>query len=392
MVFGVNFAGKVFVFSVVVIFTIFLFYRVDAMIGVSPAYYDVDFQPDLKRVFNFEFFSDEDYPIELYTSGELARYAELSRDKINNRGGGVSVSVELPSELETPGINSIVVGGRQVPTEEQGFGIVGDMRGLIRIKVPYPGKYASVNFNVKNVKAGEPVEFKVEINNLGKESIDMSTIVIVYDSFNMTVETMNLADSHLEPTKGKVLLGYMNTTAEQAGLYTARVIVNYGGKSPAVSESKFRLGELYMEILNYTEEFKRNSINRFEVEVESFWNDPIENVYAEVLVPVYNIRFLTPSLSFSGFEKRVFTGYFDTAGISEDVDEFKAKIMIHYQGKTSERVVSMRFKKETDYLMYALIVGIVIAIGVLVWLYIWIRKIKNEARRGRNAFKEKSRR
>jgi|SRR3989344_60976 len=379
---------------VIVLFFYVLFVHssiVDAMIGVSPAYYEVDFEPNLKHVFHFDFFTDDKYPLELYADGDLAEYVELSKKKFESGGGDVNVLLTLPDEIDLPGVHTILIGARQKPEKEEGFGIVGDIKGVIRVKVPYPGKYAAILLETKSTKAGEPAEFKVRVNNLGKEDITASTSIVVFDSLNQTVAFLSLSDAEIKTAGSNEFISYWNTSVEQAGLYTIKAITNYGGKISATDEKKLRLGELYLNILNNSDDFTRDTINKFEIEVESYWNDPIDNVFAEVSIPLYSIKFLTPSASFKGFEKETLTGYFDTAGISEDVDEFKAKISVKYEGKVTEKIVTLRFNREVNYMLYAAIAGIVIALIVLIGLIIWLRKInKEKANRRINHAKRKT--
>ena len=81
----------------------------------------------------------------MYVEGDLAEYVTLNKDSLVG-SGGVSASLALPIRIETPGTHVIYVGARQLPGEGGGIGIVGNIRGVIKVKVPYPGKYATVSF------------------------------------------------------------------------------------------------------------------------------------------------------------------------------------------------------------------------------------------------------
>jgi len=134
-----------------------------------------------------------------------------------------------------------------------------------------------------------------------------------------------------------------------------------------------------LNILNTSNDFTRNDLNKFEFGVESFWNDPIENVYAEVTIPIYNINFRTTSSTFKSFDNKNLTGFFDTTGIDSNADEFKARITLYYEGKTTEKIVTLRFKKEIDYLLYTLILGAITAAIILIFSIIWFKKIKKSS-------------
>src|SRR5438270_13595426 len=97
---------------------------VRAMIGVSPAIYDVDFKPGLKQVFHFEFFSDDGYPVEVSKGGDLAQYVELSNNYLSDGSGGINVLLNLPDKIDIPGQHVISIGGKQKRENVQGFALI----------------------------------------------------------------------------------------------------------------------------------------------------------------------------------------------------------------------------------------------------------------------------
>ena len=65
-------------FFVVILFSIFDVSFASAAIGVSPAKYELSFEPNFKQVLTFKFFGDGDIPLNIYLEGDLKKYAELS--------------------------------------------------------------------------------------------------------------------------------------------------------------------------------------------------------------------------------------------------------------------------------------------------------------------------
>lgn len=346
-----------------------------AAIGISPAIIELDFKPNLKQVFHFELLSDQDNSFKIHATGDLSQYVKLSTNYLNGPGG-VNVLLELPDEIDIPGVHNLYIGGRQLVDKQEGFSIVGDINAVIRIKVPYPERYATTTLNAGSVKAGEPVNFEGKIENLGEKFIFTSPYIEVYNSLNKTISVISIQTLFIEPANSGKFSASLNTTKEQAGFYTAKAVVNYGGKNPATSEAQFRLGKLYIDVANHSNNFLRNQINRFNIDIESFWNDPVENVFAEVKILDSDISFLTPSVSLQGFEKKTLNGFFDTNSIKEDVQDFKAKIIVHYEGKTTEKIVDLHFKREVNYLLYGLIAGIIAFIILLILITLWYRKLK----------------
>ena len=86
------------------------------------------------------------------------------------------------------------------------------------------------------------------------------------------------------------------------------------------------------------------------------------------------MKFTTPSTSLNGFEKATLTGYFDTTGIEKE--PFQVRIVLHYAGTTSGRVVAVRFVREIPYLLIALIAGFALLIAVIIRLIVWMRRLQ----------------
>lgn len=345
-----------------------------AAVGVSPSSYSVDFKPGLTEVFPFEFYVDQGAKMEIFAQGDLAEYIELSDDNIEGRGH-VNALLKLPDEIETPGTHTIYITARQVVDEENGFGIVGSIKGLIIVKVPYPGQYAIVEMSSTNAKAGEPVNLSVYIQNLGKENVHLRGQVGIYRNETL-IQEIDLGEFDLATPESTTILRTLSTRSYLPGSYRAVATVWYGDNNMAQGESSFRLGELAISIVNYTREFERDKINRIEVTVESNWNDPINEVYANITLQGYLMSFLTPSSSVEGFGRATLTGFFDTSGIQNDT--FTGIIKVNYAGKSTEELAVFTFKKETDYLLIGLIIAAVVVIGLILFITYVLRKAEKK--------------
>ncbi len=370
-------------FVFVVFLIINLCYNVIAVIGVTPASYEVDFEPNLEKNFNFNFIFDPDSKSELYAEGDLSNYTKLDKSSLTG-GGSVSATLKLPPYVEIPGTHIIFIGARQLSNEE-GMGIVGNVRGLIKVKVPYPGKYAEIVFTTMNVNAGNPVDFKIIVNNLGKENITASASIVIYNPRGEHVETLTLENKFIEAKNSEEFFVRLNTSNYKAGDYKAVAFVNYDGKT-AEAEAVFRLGELYVGITNYTKEFERNKINKLEIEIESFWNDPIESIYASVNIINYTLDFLTPSMQLSAWSKTTLTGFFDTTLIKEE--KFQANITLHYKGKTTNKIVELEFKKEINYIYIAIGVAVLLLVVLILIIIVLLRRRKSGKKEKKHSIKK----
>ncbi len=351
----------------VLLFLSILFLSVaSALVGVTPAKTQIDFVPFYKQVFHFEFFGD-DLPLKLSLEGDLAQYAKLSTLQLDGPGG-VNVLLTLPANIEIPGNHRLLVGAEQYSGAGVGIGIVGGMRAAIDVKVPYPGQYASVELSTSSVNAGELVPVTYKIYNLGKETLTTQSTLEIFNAQEVKMDTFSLGESVIEPTHMEDLSRNLNLTHYAPGFYTAKASVAYGERT-AVADSKFRLGELFVNLTNYTSFFIPGKINRIDLDIESFWNDPLDNVYANITVLNHTLDFLTPSITLSGFQKTTLTGYFDTSSITED--PFFALVNVHYGDKTTEQLLTLHFKKST--VPYTLL-GSILLFALLVLSWWWRRR------------------
>ena len=362
-----------------IFFAVFAFFIpvASAAIMVSPGSYSVDFVPGLQATYHFDFFVDDNALLQVYSGGDLAKYVKLSTTSIRGRGG-VDVSLSLPKSIDPPGTHSIIIGARQSPEPgTQGFGLLGNIIGQIQVVIPYPGQYLSFDFAAKNANAGEPITFSGSLNNLGEEDVPASVTVDVYLN-DTKVREVNVGDFRINSSDKMTFSQNMETTGLVSGNYFAIASLIYGDNHLVQKNASFRLGELKVNLANYTSVFERNKINKIELQVESRWNDDIPAVYANVSLVGYPIHFVTPTIALGGFGTDTLTGFFDTTGLN---DSFDADISLNYAGKSDTQRVHLSMQNQTNYLSIILIGAIVIVIAAIVIVTFFLRKRKKGKRR-----------
>ncbi len=359
-----------------IIFCLFLFVLFFNFVsaGVSPASYTIDFKPDLKQDFLFTFRFNKGAEAEIYASGYLAEYVRLDKKKIKGTEE-VMAYLSLPSDIEIPGEHKIRVGAREIIENPDGFALASDVGGVIKIKVPYPGKYIELGVGADDANVGEDVFFSINAENKGKESVIVKPVVSIFDLQNNFIEEIILEEVVLQPTQRITIRDVLSTEGYGAGNYLMNVSAPYGGESVAYAHTIFRLGELFVDIINHTRVLERDKINRFEIRVESFWNNEIENMYATMSVIDYSTGFTTPTIDIlKPWEQNILTGFLDTSMIEED--EFRAEITLHYENETTEKVVDLRFKEEFDYMFWGIIGLMIIILVLVVIIFLLLRRRK----------------
>ena len=134
------------------------------------------------------------------------------------------------------------------------------------------------------------------------------------------------------------------------GKYLAKAILTYSSSKETktlTKEVEVVVGTLLVNIADHSKEVLSESVSEITVDVESVWNDPIENVFAELIITKdgSNIATVkTPSEKINGFEKKTLKGYWNTKGLA--TGEYDMKIIVHYGGKTTEKDVKINIVEE----------------------------------------------
>ena len=371
--------------GLLVLFLVFFFVKTvnASSFGVSPAKYEVDFVPGLEGEYKFNFFSDNpELEFEVSVRGDLAEYITLDKETFCCGSGSVTAALNLPDAIETPGPHSIEVGAKPVSTGRVGanVGIVARVNGLIRVWVPYPGKYADVDFSVGDANSGEKAPYNLEISSRGDDTILTNSAIEVFDSENKSAGTYYVGIDTIPPAQDVKIASEIDVSNLGSGSYRAVASVSYeGGVKKA--EDDFKLGTLNVKIINYTRSLKKNAINPFTIEVESFWNDKIENLYAEVFVEGTDISFKTPSVQLKAWSKTKLLGYFDTTDLKNN-EQFQVKMVLHYDGETTEETAILSFVKTTNYLKIGSIIFAAFSILLFcIWVVLKLKKLEKNGKK-----------
>ena len=352
---------------------IFLCSGVFAVSGVVPGSHEVDFALGYSGEFVFDFVLDYGVVADLYVEGDLAEYVSLDKDSISGRESVVAV-LNLPSESESPGVNHIFVCAR-------GDGV--DVCGAIKVSVPYPDRYVGLDLSAPNVNVGEVVYISLGMFNLGKQVVGIKPRIEIYDGDEMIeVFEGTPLDSLRHQTGQEVTIGVsgfldfnisLDTSNYSAGDYVAVASVDYGN-GIARAENVFRLGEFAVRVLDYSDEFVELEIGRFEVEVESLWDDNMKEVYAKVVVVDSGVSFDSLIVNLGRWEKKVLVASFDGSDLVKG--EVDVKIILHYDGGVFSEDVRLKIIGRVNYIFYVYIFGsLVLVVGLLWFLFFRRRKI-----------------
>lgn len=342
---------------------VFLASGVFAIEGVSPGSYNVDFESGLEKEFVFDFVLDGKE--EVLVNGDLAEYVTLDKDEVLGRE-------KVVAKLKLPQLDSFHHQTGQVLK----FGVnniwivAGDVRGLIKVKVPYPDNFVKLDINIPNANVGEDVNAVLKVSNFDKEDMSVSPIVDVYsngevvESYNLTSE---MVGAGMDFDFDFILSDFVKNLP---GDYLAVARVDCG-ESVSEAEDVFRIGEFKIRILDYTRGIDKG-VEKFEIEIESLWNGKMEEVFAEVRVVGTDEGFDTSIVSLGAWERNALVGFFDTRGLKEDVD---VDIRVHYDGAVISDVVSVKVASDPNWWLWGS-VGVVVLLCLLffLWRAIFVNK------------------
>ena len=345
-------------------------------LGVSPAKIEGNFKPGMETSIEYSINSNLNRYLEVYARGDLADYITFDESKIF-KSGKVTATLKLPDEIEPPGPQKTYIGVRELADEELagGMGTAIGIEALILIHVPYPGKYLESNLKAKSVNLGEPVEFELEVISRGKDEVIMKPLIEVYSEHDELIETLEFREREIKTQETIKLIKEMNTTSCLSGDYYAISKISYGERM-AESRVEFKIGELKIDIVNYTKQILLGGIKNFWIEIESGWNDRIDGAYAEIVILNGSKKiteFKTSPTDLSPWENRIITGYIDTKDILPGI--YNADITLIYygrdRGESTNEIVPIEFI-EQEKINWLLIVGVVIGIIFIAIFFIYI--------------------
>ena len=349
-----------------------------------------DFEPNLERTFEYRIGTNagKGMNYQIYVKdmkGNIAKYISLSDELVyieEATGYDFTAHMKLPQSLDA-GMHTAYICVLEGETRGEGgnIGVKTEVCAIINVKVLYPGKYLIIkNFDI-NV-ANKQVGFTLEVENWGTDKISSAkTIIDIYEA-NKTdkVDSVSSNEESIASNSGTPFYSSLDATRFKVGDYDAKATVLYDGQEEK-TEKTFKLGEFELKLVNYTREFETGKVNQMEIEVESIWNQKIENIYAEAVISgggstIQTIK--TPPADIEAWERIKLVGYFDTTNVQPG--EYNSHFTIFYSGKTSSFDGSV-IVKEPERTPTAISTNTILLLGILLLLTTLIVLILKRKRR-----------
>ncbi|MFH1849777.1 MAG: hypothetical protein ABH879_06340 [archaeon] len=306
---------------------------------------EVEWVPNLNASYDLCIINSRDATttVELTKSGTLADYITLKDTSLTllpNGGVCSEYRVELPENPVLPGISTGYVTAKEVPTDVDSspggmrFVLIVEARHRLHIRAPYPGKYLEMSLSAPNAKENETLRFNIGIISRGSEVIGVAEGGLeIFGPEGRVASLYTDMLTQIQPGSKHELTADWDTRGTPPGKYSVNATLIYDGTAASAARS-FRIGTLNLEIMNFTRTISAGVINRFNVIVQSEWNDPIEGASAHVVV--YNdtasATVDTPPATVTGFSTATLLAYLDAKDFA--AGNYTADITLRYNNQT----------------------------------------------------------
>lgn len=362
-------------------FLLLLAFAQSNAIGISPSEITVPFTPQQEVNFSLFLLNTGSLPLNVTLSfnGDFASSLSLLDEEFHylepSSTKKIDLTLHLPLKVP-PGKNTIELLAREVPLGDvsQGFSAYGTISSLLHIVSPYPGTYATLTLEGHDANINQSLSVDVTAHNQGKNSIKNMVIVVTTSSPDTVFETLTKTIPRLEPGTASTLPFSLDASLYAPGTYTATAYARYHSFDTEEYQTHFRVGHLYVNITRAEITPYPEHIFKLFLEVESFWNAPLDNVYA--LLSIKNAAgetlhtVTTPAVSLTGWGKQTLSSFFDGNMLAPDT--YTADITLFYQDSSTHVTLPLHMEEPSSPNSYGS--ALIFIIILLIFNYFWLRK------------------
>ncbi len=341
-------------------------------VGIRRFMYDVpryEFKPGLEATISYELLNPTRNTI-VSLSGEFKDYINISKTyfELNDPDKKFNVHIHLPDSPDnfTPGKNIqwLLIKDDLSNLAQSGMIVSAAARSPIVIYVPYPGYFCKISsYSLQNVNKNQNTTLNFELWNRGKKNITDGYFTFRIFKDNKDFFYKQEKNIFIESQTKKQFSVEVHSFDFTPGDYNASLEFFYNNKSVR-HNSVFKIGELNINIVNYTKVLNNDSIQKFFLELQSDWNAPIKNVYANI--NINNISASTSPTTLSNFEKKkVYTHIepFLPPG------NYSASVVLFFADKTIKKdlpiTIIHKSKKKSIFTTQTIIIALLVVVFLL---------------------------
>jgi hypothetical protein len=321
------------------------------------------------------------------TRGELASSISFVNQTVHltdKQTFDLPITFTIPDGLK-PGLHEGLIGPLQLPPAGgKGISAVVSVLTQLRVRVPYPNKYAEIELDAQDISLSDTEQFTITLHNYGNETINFAQgKVEIYDDYGLAGIAQIDPVQNVAPSSATEMLA--NWKPQKAGIYHAKAIVDYDSLI-AVSENRtFRVGDIYMEIKGVEPRtLISGEINTLAVDAQSKWNAPLES-YANIqLFKLTNSGILVEGGSktetFQSWEIKSLAAYLDLKNVP--VGTYPGLVTLHYSGKTTNMSAEFNVVAPAGQVVYMTGVYYLLLLILVIVLLLLIYYKKREKKEG----------
>jgi len=290
------------------------------------------FTPGLTRSLSFNVFGAKH--IDVFLTGDLREYITIDDPEPNGSARAVKLILKLPEQLE-PGKHVSYLYAR----EASPGGMIGARASVgvgISVLSLYPTPYLQAGLSVPNTAVSQPTVATLSLTSWSKVvTPDAWADLVVKDQRG--AERLTTASQHVQvPAQGsqKVLVS-LQTNRLEPGRYTVEALI-HGAQPNLTATTSFKVGTLDLALRHYTKIVSAEKVNRFSFTIENRWNQPLHELYGDVVV--WKLDEKTPTTTVKGFDIADLKTYLDFSRFNVTTNTtLDGNLTVHYTTPEGER-------------------------------------------------------
>lgn len=346
-------------------------------LGIRPAKIEINFVSGEKNTFNFQPIMDGDVStINISAEGDFTEFVTFDKTLLKP-GEQVSVTLQFPDKIDKPGNYKLYIAATEIVSGKGVIGSRAKVRGVIKIFVPYKGKYIEPALRVPNGNVNEKINVELSLNNKGTDDALVTPSILFFDSFGKKIETFSFDAVTIKSFDIQSFSRQLETNGWKPARYYAETDISYDG--PRINaNATFNIGSLFINVTNYTQKIVKEGIQKFYIHIKNGWNGDLDEIYADVNVSGAGgwLVFRTPSANLPAWADAKLEGFIDTSGL--EIGSYDNEITLYYSGKKTIVKGKLEIIKGgvlSGY-MWIVLIGIVLVLAI-VTVNLW-RRSQNE--------------
>jgi hypothetical protein len=356
------------------VFVVFILIEGIHALGIGPGKLEFDFEPGMEKEISFFVINslNVSFPVRVYISGELAQYADFETQDIilePKEQRKFDFVLKFPSKFERPGehradimaVQTEYIGGSNQGT---GVGALVGIKAPIIVRVPYEGPYLEAKISAKDVGVNGSVPFTIEMESFGEEPVEhLNGRIKIFNYKNEEVGSLSFEESLGVKEKKAIVLRW-DSEGNNPGIYRADLDIEYSNRK-FNSSTMFRLGDYFIDILDYQDSLEAGKIDEYYISLLSTWNEPIGDVYLELSIKYGEDlkSFKSEVFDIDSWENKTINFFVDARNIKKGV--YPASLIVFYGNDSNKVDFDIKIVKKSNLWIYFLAVMLVVIVLIM---------------------------